>query len=601
MQSPDQQSSQELDQYLIKDEMQPQLSVNYNQCSTEQQIAANLLLNYSNQNYANNITIMHNHELQNLDTECAVGTTVKNGLLNGLNQVNNNNNKNNIQHKLPNILQRQRIFSDLDVHNYAFNGTNSHYSIDDATMNPSQFQTPNVELVDNELMSPIKSLKFVAVHLGAGSYCANNQDELRKLAKEVCENVMRLSKDHRHNESMATTPTTKKHAHTGNKNHKNNLTKKSQSSQDQEPKNMNAITAATQLIKQLEDHHLLNCGFGSNLNMKGHVECDASLMSDKPRQLWSGVGAVSGCKNPIMLAKHLYDQQTIPRPLQLVQPNLLVGQGAKQWMREHCPQLAVADSQLISQRSLRVYSKLKSQYDESVRSKKLTSSNSIDDYHDTEGSSSNALLHPTEFDHGFYCRRSMHAQNSNFDRRLDTVGAVAIDCDNNIASAISSGGVLLKHNGRVGQAAIPGAGCWAQKSIGVTTSGVGEYLTVTLFAKKIHERLNTIRNQSCEQPLTTTIINQELTKCFEEELLESLSLTHIDMEYKQAGFLAVMQSNLEDGLDQFVLTYGHNTSSMCIGFMSSDDTEGHSRISTKKSGTSAKPGRAHIESVKINI
>ena len=38
--------------------------------------------------------------------------------------------------------------------------------------------------------------------------------------------------------------------------------------------------------------------------------------------------------------------------------------------------------------------------------------------------------------------------------RFDTVGAVAIDCYGNVAAAASSGGLLMKLPGRVGQVRI---------------------------------------------------------------------------------------------------------------------------------------------------
>ena len=47
---------------------------------------------------------------------------------------------------------------------------------------------------------------------------------------------------------------------------------------------------------------------------------------------------------------------------------------------------------------------------------------------------------------------------------LDTVGAVCVDHSGCVASAVSSGGLVLKHSGRVGQAAVYGCGCWAENN-----------------------------------------------------------------------------------------------------------------------------------------
>ncbi|RLW06898.1 hypothetical protein DV515_00003960 [Chloebia gouldiae] len=76
-------------------------------------------------------------------------------------------------------------------------------------------------------------------------------------------------------------------------------------------------------------------------------------------------------------------------------------------------------------------------------------------------------------------KRRQSNEKENDSGTLDTVGAVVVDQEGNVAAAVSSGGLALKHPGRVGQAALYGCGCWAENtgahnpySTAVSTSGI---------------------------------------------------------------------------------------------------------------------------------
>ncbi|KIX08360.1 uncharacterized protein Z518_03016 [Rhinocladiella mackenziei CBS 650.93] len=87
-----------------------------------------------------------------------------------------------------------------------------------------------------------------------------------------------------------------------------------------------ATDAVEMAIRLLEDKEITNAGYGSNLTMDGHVECDATMVDHFGRS--GAVGAISQVKNPIAVARLVLDESTKPLSLQRVPPNLLVGAGA---------------------------------------------------------------------------------------------------------------------------------------------------------------------------------------------------------------------------------------------------------------------------------
>ncbi|TGO63609.1 hypothetical protein BOTNAR_0098g00110 [Botryotinia narcissicola] len=84
------------------------------------------------------------------------------------------------------------------------------------------------------------------------------------------------------------------------------------------------------------------------------------------------------------------------------------------------------------------------------------------------------------------------------DSITDTVGAIAIDMYGRIAAASSSGGIGMKHRGRVGPAALVGIGTAVvpcderdedQVSVAAVTSGTGEHMATTMASQKCADRL----------------------------------------------------------------------------------------------------------------
>ena len=71
----------------------------------------------------------------------------------------------------------------------------------------------------------------------------------------------------------------------------------------------------------------------------------------------------------------------------------------------------------------------------------------------------------------------------------DTVGAVALDKNGDLAAAVSTGGVFLKFPGRVGDSAIPGAGFYANSCGAAVATGVGEYIIMTHATLRIVEQI----------------------------------------------------------------------------------------------------------------
>ncbi|KDQ57831.1 hypothetical protein JAAARDRAFT_178341 [Jaapia argillacea MUCL 33604] len=218
-----------------------------------------------------------------------------------------------------------------------------------------------------------------------------------------------------------------------------------------------AVDVATEAISVLEDQECLNAGYGSNLTLDGKVECDASIMDGETGDFGS-VGAVSGVKNPIGVARSIIEYSKVPDPLGRLPPLTLVGEGAKAFASSSGLPV-IPPEELKSPRAIEEWVRWKTRLDESQ---------------------SHPLSH-RDLPGGLHDRQ-------------DTVGAAVWDSTGNLAAGVSSGGLLLKPPGRVGEAAIFGAGCWALRSgissgMACSVSGSGEYIIRTSLAKSVGDSL----------------------------------------------------------------------------------------------------------------
>lgn len=202
-----------------------------------------------------------------------------------------------------------------------------------------------------------------------------------------------------------------------------------------------ALDAAVQATVTLEDHPLFNAGFGSCLTEDGTVEVDASLMDGSTFQT-GAVGAVRNIKNAIRLAREVMaDGRHV----------FLVGQGAERFAREHGLPQAAAD-ELITPRQHRRWQALRPGPSAPLRT------------------------------------GSGQAQRTNGEP--GTVGAVALDSSGRLAAATSTGGVMGKRSGRVGDSAVIGAGTYADSAMGAcSATGDGEQIIRATLARTAVELL----------------------------------------------------------------------------------------------------------------
>ena len=198
-----------------------------------------------------------------------------------------------------------------------------------------------------------------------------------------------------------------------------------------------ALDAVEEAVVVMEDDETFDAGRGSFLNRDGKVQLDAFIMEGGTLR-GGGVGGVERIRNPIRAARKILSES----------PHVyFVAEGAERFAAEHG--IALCDNKdLVIPREVDRLRAIQAQAD--------------DDAPD--------LFAPT-ISH-------------------DTVGAVALDRDGNIAAATSTGGTLNKAPGRLGDSSLIGCGCYADnQSAAASLTGWGEPIMKLVLAKWACDRV----------------------------------------------------------------------------------------------------------------
>ncbi|KAF9952943.1 taspase, threonine aspartase, 1 [Mortierella alpina] len=179
----------------------------------------------------------------------------------------------------------------------------------------------------------------------------------------------------------------------------------------------------------------------------------------------------------------------------------------------------------------------------------------------------------------------------------DTVGAICVDRFGHVASGVSSGGIAMKFPGRVSEAAIFGAGCWAQDAsetnagFACSMTGAGEQISKTLLARSCMETMTS-------EDDTSAAAHAVLDNFMNNPLLRSYGERH-------AGFIALKVDALESGISDIDQTtrggcgvhptpavvrgdfvIAHTTKTMGVAYMSTRDEKPKATMSLRKPGLS---------------
>jgi L-asparaginase / beta-aspartyl-peptidase len=203
-----------------------------------------------------------------------------------------------------------------------------------------------------------------------------------------------------------------------------------------------ALDAVEEAVVVLEDDETFDAGRGSFLNRDGKVQLDAFIM-DGATLRGGGVGCVERIPNPVRAARRILSDS----------PHVyFVAEGAERFAQAHGIKLCRNEDLIIPREVER-----------------------LREYQAQGATHGNDLFVP-------------ELASDMLDH--DTVGAVALDGEGNLAASTSTGGTLNKAPGRLGDSSLIGCGCYADNaSAAASTTGWGEPIMKLVLAKWAADRV----------------------------------------------------------------------------------------------------------------
>jgi len=269
-----------------------------------------------------------------------------------------------------------------------------------------------------------------------------------------------------------------------------------------------ALDAVEAAVNSMEDDPIFNAGYGSTLTLTGEIEMDASIMEG--RHLRAGaVTMVKDIKHPVSLARQVMEKTD----------HVLLGA----WGAERLADLLGAERRdPRTERAMKRWREAKERFlkGEIARYGKIAE----------------LVKGRPEF------------------LSIGTVGAVALDRYDDSAAATSTGGMVLKFPGRIGDTPLIGSGTYADNSSGaVSATGTGEVAIRLALAKTVCDYM---RGRLKAQSATDCAI-----KLVNNRIPMSMGLIAVD---RKGGIGAT-----------------HNTPAMCWAYMKEEMDKPKAKVTAK--------------------